>query len=101
MKLKPRRAGNLDLLVPGMKRGPVQTTLGNFDLEKSTLTQKKSLGSLVQLTWTRMVGFIVLLLGRFSIFPSLREGNVIRSSCSPCQYSGQEGKANSWRKHDD
>ena len=92
MKPKPRRTRNLDLLVPGMKRGPVQTTLGNFDLEKSTLTQKQSLRGLIQLTWTRMVSFIDPFVGEILDAPVTQSRNVIRSSCSPCQYSGQEGK---------
>ena len=59
----------LGLVGPRMKRGPVQTTLGNFDLEKSTLTRKQSLRGLIQLTWTRMVGFIVPFVGEILNVP--------------------------------
>ena len=38
-------------------------------------------------------GFFVLFVGQIFSFFSLRERNVIRSSCPPCQHSRKEGKA--------
>ena len=96
----------LGLVDPGMKRGPVQTTLGNFDLEKSTLTRKQSLRGLIQLTWTRMVGFIVPFVGEILNVPVTQRRKcysklVLALPILRARRQIERPESVSWRKHDD